>query len=199
VLLIDYRDSFVHNLASYLRELGSEVVTLRTGFPVELIDEIKPELVLLSPGPGTPTSFGIKSTIDQLLKRDLPIFGVCLGHQGIGEYFGAKLGVLPTPVHGKWSNVKHNGDGLFADIPETFEVGRYHSLFLEEHSIPTELEVTAITGTDGSVEDPFPVIMGIRHKQLPVAGVQFHPESLMTLKQHIGHQLLHNVLMELVK
>lgn len=197
VVLVDHRDSFVHNLASYLRELGASVVTLRSGFDFALLGEIKPDLVLLSPGPGTPAMFGINALIEKLIAEKYPIFGVCLGHQGIGEYFGATLSQLPIPVHGKRTLVKHNNNRLFANVPEVFEVGRYHSLYLTEESIPNELEITSRSIQDDRSTDPHQIVMSIRHKNLPIAGVQFHPESLMTLKQVIGHQLLFNILKEL--
>ena len=199
ILFVDCRDSFVHNLASYMRELGSEVITLRAGFPLERIKEISPDLVLLSPGPGTPEQFGIPALAQELCKLDIPTFGVCLGLQGIGQYFGARLGQLPVPYHGKSSVVKHQGDSLFKGLPEEFEAGRYHSLYLLNDSIPDCLEVTA-TGSyeheDGSVEI---IPMAIRHKSKPIAAVQFHPESLMTLKKSAGHIILKNAVESLAK
>ncbi len=194
ILLVDYRDSFVHNLAAYLRELGAEVVTLREGFPEEKIDELKPDLVLLSPGPGTPSDFGVPDFVGRLAERKMPTFGVCLGHQGIGQHFGATVGVLPIPEHGKASLVTAENETFFANVGKTFEAGRYHSLYLVKDTVPDCLEVTAFTtreSEDGTVEI---IPMAVRHKTLPIAGVQFHPESLMTLKQRAGHHILKNAI-----
>jgi anthranilate synthase len=194
VLFVDCRDSFVHNLASYVRELGSEVITMRVGFPIEMIAEIKPDLVLLSPGPGNPDDFSLPSLVGELASRELPLFGVCLGHQGIGQHFGAKLGQLPIPFHGKSSRVTHNSDSLFKDISSPFTAGRYHSLYLKNDSMPDCLEIlagTEFTHSDGTVEV---IPMAIRHKTLPIASVQFHPESLMTLEGNVGHLILKNAL-----
>lgn len=199
ILFVDCRDSFVHNLASYMRELGAEVVTLRAGFPVEKISKIAPDLVLLSPGPATPEEFGIPALVKELSQFEIPTFGVCLGLQGIGQYFGAKLSQLPIPFHGKSSLVEHKGNLLFKGIPERFEAGRYHSLYLINDSIPECLEVTA-TGIyeheNGSKEI---IPMAIRHKTKPIAAVQFHPESLMTLKKSAGHLILKNAVETLIK
>lgn len=193
VLLVDYRDSFVHNLAAYLRAVGAEVTTLRPGFPEDILDDLSPDLVFLSPGPGCPEEFGIPDFVGVLARRQTPTFGVCLGHQGIGQHFGATLGQLPVPEHGKPSVIRHNGSSIFRGVKEEFEAGRYHSLYLLNNSIPECLEVTATTmrrGPDGNEIIP----MAIRHKTLPIAAVQFHPESLMTLKQQTGYLLLRNVL-----
>ncbi len=194
VLLVDCKDSFVHNLASYLREIGAEVSTFRSGFPLDVLDEVKPDLVLLSPGPGTPEEFGIPSLVGELVSRKLPIFGVCLGHQGIGQHFGAEIAQLPVPEHGKASEVQHRSTPLFEGVPERFEAGRYHSLYLRAESIPDCLEVTAhtIRRDEAGGEEVIP--MAIEHKSLPIASVQFHPESLMTLKKLTGHAILKNAL-----
>ncbi len=194
VLLVDCRDSFVHNLAAYIRELGCEVITLRSGFPLNALDEISPDFVLLSPGPGTPQEFGVPDLVGTLVERNLPTFGVCLGHQGIGQHFGATIGQLPLPVHGKPSLVTHEETKLFAGVAKEFEAGRYHSLYLVRDSIPEDLEVTAYTmrlDEDGTQEC---IPMAVEHKTLPIAGVQFHPESLLTLKNTAGHQILRNAL-----
>ena len=167
ILMVDHQDSFVHTLAAYLRETGAEVVTLRAGFSPERFDEIAPDLVVLSPGPGTPSDFAVAGTIDAALERGLPVFGVCLGLQGIVEYFGGRLGTLDYPMHGKPSQIRWRGGRLLANLPERFEAGRYHSLFGERDSMPECLEVTADT-EDG-------VVMAIEHRTLPVAAVQFHP------------------------
>lgn len=198
VLLVDYRDSFVHNLAAYLEELGAAVTTMRFGFPESLLDEIRPNLVLLSPGPGSPEEFGVPDMVGTAVRHGLPVFGVCLGHQGIGQHFGAKLGQLEIPVHGKPSVVEHTSAPLFEKIERQFEAGRYHSLYIKEETLPSCLEVTARTIND-ELNGGKGVIMAIQHRTLPVASVQFHPESLMTLKQRTGHQLLTNALRSLIR
>ena len=185
VLMVDHQDSFVHTLAAYLRETGAEVVTLRAGFAPERIDEIAPDLVVLSPGPGTPSDFGVADTIGAALARGLPLFGVCLGLQGIVEYFGGRLGTLGYPMHGKPSTIRWRGGRLVSNLPESFEAGRYHSLFGERESLPECLEVTAETD-DG-------VVMALEHRTLPVAAVQFHPESILTLGDEVGRRLIHEV------
>jgi anthranilate synthase len=189
VLLIDYEDSFVHTLANYIRQTGATVTTLRHGFPESVFDEQKPDLVVLSPGPGKPSDFNLESAIAACKKRQIPIFGVCLGLQGIVEAHGGKLGVLDYPQHGKTSlvNVVDNSVA-FQDLPETFEVGRYHSLYALQDSLPNELKITAISA-DG-------IVMGIEHKTLPIAAVQFHPESIMTLVGETGFTIITNVVRE---
>ncbi len=188
VLLIDYEDSFVHTLANYIRQTGATVTTLRHGFPESVFDE-KPDLVVLSPGPGKPSDFGLESAIAACKKRHIPIFGVCLGLQGIVEAHGGKLGVLDYPQHGKTSlvNVVDNSVA-FKDLPSSFEVGRYHSLYALQDSLPQELKITAIS-EDG-------IVMGIEHKTLPIAAVQFHPESIMTLVGGTGLTIITNVVRE---
>ena len=185
VLMVDHQDSFVHTLAAYLRETGAEVVTLRAGFAPERIDEIAPDLVVLSPGPGTPSDFGVAGTIGAALDRGLPVFGVCLGLQGIVEYFGGRLGTLDYPMHGKPSAIRWRGGRLLANLPERFEAGRYHSLFAERETLPECLEITADT-EDG-------VVMAIEHRTRPIAAVQFHPESILTLGGEVGRRLIHEV------
>ncbi|MCJ8279355.1 MAG: anthranilate synthase component I, partial [Rivularia sp. ALOHA_DT_140] len=175
VLLIDYEDSFVHTLANYIRQTGATVTTLRHGFPESVFDEQKPDLVVLSPGPGRPSDFNLAGAIAACKKREIPIFGGCLGLQGIVEAHGGKLGVLDYPQHGKTSlvNVVNQNSVAFQGLPESFEVGRYHSLHALQENLPEELKITAISA-DG-------IVMGIEHKTLPIAAVQFHPESIMTL------------------
>jgi len=194
ILLVDYKDSFVHNLAAYLRELGAEVVTVRCGFPLEKIEEIKPDLVLLSPGPGTPEEFGVPDFVGYLASKKLPTFGVCLGHQGIGQHFGATVGRLPLPEHGKASRVFHQGSPLFRNVEQEFEAGRYHSLYLLSSTVPDCLEVTAYTLRPNPSGPDEVIPMAVRHRNLPIAGVQFHPESLMTLKRQAGHHILKNAI-----
>lgn len=187
VLLIDYEDSFVHTLANYIRQTGATVTTLRHGFAESLFDTEKPDLVVLSPGPGKPSDFGVAQTIDACKQREIPLFGVCLGLQSLVEAHGGQLGVLDYPQHGKVSRVcvTDKNSVAFANLPESFEVGRYHSLYALPEILPEELKVTAIS-EDG-------VIMGIEHKTLPISAVQFHPESIMTLADGVGLTIVKNV------
>jgi len=189
VLLIDHQDSFVHTLANYLRQTGAEVVTLRAGFPHDALDELRPDLAVLSPGPGTPADFDVTGTLAALVQRDIPTFGVCLGLQGMVEHLGGKLGVLDYPMHGKPSSIRVIGGRLFDGLPPAFTAGRYHSLFALRETLPEDLVVTA-ESDDG-------VIMAVEHKTRPLAAVQFHPESIMTLDDDIGVRLLSNVVARL--
>ena len=187
VLLVDHEDSFVHTLAGYVRQTGAECVTLRHDFArAELANGAAPDLVLLSPGPGRPDDFAMRETIELILKRGIPTFGVCLGLQGIVEYFGGALDVLDMPMHGKPSVIRAAGNRLFGGLPDAFTVGRYHSLYARKSALPPELSVAAETA-DG-------VIMAIEHKSLPIAAVQFHPESVMTSPAAIGMPIIHAVL-----
>jgi anthranilate synthase len=186
VLLIDHQDSFVHTLGDYLRQTGAEVTTLRAGFPEETLDRVKPDLVVLSPGPGTPRDFDLSATLRALERRGLPVFGVCLGLQGMVEHFGGELGVLDAPMHGKPSRIRVIGGALFEGLPREFSAGRYHSLFAIREKLPDVFDVTAET-EDG-------VVMAIEHRTLPMAAVQFHPESIMTLDEGVGLRLLGNVM-----
>ncbi len=185
LLLVDNDDCFIHTLANYARQTGAEVVTYRAGFPLEMIAKIAPSLILISPGPGRPADFGVSEVVKQAVRQGVPVFGVCLGLQGVVEAFGGTLGVLNYPVHGKASWVTHSGKGLFEGLPERFQVGRYHSLFANRETFPSCLEVTA-ESDDG-------VIMALRHKELPVEAVQFHPESILTAEQNCGLRLMENV------
>ncbi len=193
VLLIDYEDSFVHTLANYIRQTGATVTTLRHGFAESVLDEEAPDLVVLSPGPGRPRDFGVPDMVQACVRRQLPIFGVCLGLQGIVEAFGGELGVLNYPQHGKSSRifVTDADCGTFQGLPESFEVGRYHSLFALQQKLPPELKVTAISHDD--------VIMGIEHQTLPIAAVQFHPESIMSLAGEVGLAIIANVVCTFAK
>ncbi|WEO94214.1 anthranilate synthase component I [Streptomyces sp. FXJ1.172] len=186
VLLVDHQDSFVHMLADYVRQTGAEVVTYRAGFPLELLDAEKPDLLLLAPGPGRPADFGMSGVLDAALLRGIPVFGVCLGLQGIVEYFGGTLGTLPQPLHGKPSPVEvvAGGGTLFRNLPARFSAGRYHSLYADPRTLPAQLRVTARTA-DGTV-------MGVEHRTLPIAAIQFHPESIMTMAEGTGHILVAN-------
>ncbi len=189
LLLVDHNDCFIHTLANYARQTGAEVVTYRSGFPLELLDELAPDLLLISPGPGRPRDFGVPDLVLEAVRRSLPIFGVCLGLQGIVEAFGGVLGVLDYPVHGKPSRIRHRGTGIFEGLPEEFMVGRYHSLYALPERMPHDLEVTA-ESEDG-------VIMGVRHRDLPVEAVQFHPESILSSTGDVGLQLMRNAIQRL--
>jgi anthranilate synthase len=186
LLLVDNDDCFIHTLANYARQTGAEVVTYRAGFPPELIEQVKPSLILISPGPGRPSDFGVPDLVKTAVRMGVPVFGVCLGLQGIVEAFGGELGVLDYPMHGKPSTVRHRGIGIFEGMPEEFQVGRYHSLYARRETFPACLEITA-ESTDG-------VIMGVRHRELPVEAVQFHPESLLTAEGNHGLALMENAM-----
>jgi len=191
VLFVDNEDSFVHVLASYVKQTGAKVVTIRSGFPKKMLDEIKPDLVFISPGPGVPSDQNVPKLVGETLLREIPIFGVCLGHQGIAEHFGGKLMLLKHPFHGKPDEIFHNGKSFYSDLPNPFMAGRYHSLYVDLASLPSCLEVDA-KNAEG-------IIMGLRHKNLPVASVQFHPESILTLKDHSGIKMISNMVLELVR
>jgi anthranilate synthase len=186
MLLVDNDDCFIHTLANYARQTGAEVVTYRAGFPLELIAKVAPDLILISPGPGRPADFGVPDVVKHAVRLGVPVFGVCLGLQGIVEAFGGTLGVLEYPMHGKPSTIRHHGLGVFKGMPEEFQVGRYHSLFAQRETFPACLEVTAETA-DG-------VIMGVRHRELPIEAVQFHPESILTAEADHGLMLMENAI-----
>lgn len=183
VLLIDHDDSFVHMLADYFRQVGASVTVVRHVHAQEMLKR-KWDLLVLSPGPGRPEDFKIAKTIDTAIEQKLPIFGVCLGVQAIGEYFGGHLGQLGQPAHGRPSRIQIRGGKLMQNLPNEIVIGRYHSLFVERDSVPDVLTVTATT-EDG-------VAMAIEHKTLPVGGVQFHPESLMSLGGEVGLRIVEN-------
>ena len=186
LLLVDNDDCFIHTLANYARQTGAEVVTYRAGFPPELISQLQPSLILISPGPGRPEDFRVPEVVRTAVRLGVPVFGVCLGLQGIVEAFGGELGVLDYPMHGKPSPVHHRNIGVFEGLPTEFTVGRYHSLFARRETFPACLEVTAETD-DG-------VIMGVRHRELPIEAVQFHPESLLTAEGDHGLKLMENAM-----
>ena len=186
VMMVDHEDSFVHTLAGYFRRTGAEVVTYRAGFPRRLIAKERPDLVLLSPGPGRPEDFGVGETIGAALSAGIPLFGVCLGLQGIVEFHGGRLSVLPAPMHGKPSMVNVRGGRLFEGLPGRFEGGRYHSLYADRGTFPDALEITA-ESDDG-------IVMAVEHPDLPVAAVQFHPESILTLDEDAGMVVVMNVM-----
>lgn len=183
ILLVDNYDSFTYNLYQYLAELGAKVQVKRND--AVNVDKIVNhyDSVVLSPGPGRPADAGVTPTIVRELSGQIPILGVCLGHQAIGESFGGKIVRAPRLMHGKTSMIKHNDQGLFSGVPNPFEATRYHSLIVERASCPPELEITA-EADDG-------IIMGLRHKEHPTVGVQFHPESILTKE---GKGLLKNFL-----
>lgn len=189
ILMLDNYDSFTFNLVQYLQELGAEVrVERNDALTVEQIDALAPEKIVISPGPCTPNEAGVSlAVIDQLGPR-IPILGVCLGHQAIGQAYGGTVVRAGRIMHGKTSPIRHHGVGVFAGIPDGFEATRYHSLVVDKTRLPECLEMTAWTeDADGGIEE----IMGLRHRVHPVEGVQFHPESILT--QH-GHALLRNFL-----
>ena len=184
ILLLDNYDSFTYNLAQYLGELGCQVEVHRNDrISVEQIAQRKPERIVISPGPCTPQEAGICVELIQKLAGKIPILGVCLGHQAIGAAFGGKIIRAPKLFHGKTSQIRHDGSGVFQGLPNPFTATRYHSLIVERKSLPRELQVNAETDDD--------VIMGMQHRQYPLMGVQFHPESVLT---ESGKQLLKNFL-----
>src|SRR6266487_3072747 len=182
-LVIDNYDSFTYNLVQYLGELGAEVQVRRNDqATLGEIERLAPERIVISPGPKTPTEAGICLELIQKFSGLTPILGVCLGHQAIGQAFGGKVVRAPEIMHGKTSNITHDGKSIFADLPNPFSATRYHSLIVERSSLPPCLEISATTGA---------LIMGLRHKEMRVEGVQFHPESVLTAP---GKQLLANFL-----
>ena len=184
ILLLDNYDSFTYNLAQYLGELGCQVEVHRNDrISVEQIAQRRPERIVISPGPCTPQEAGISVELIQKLAGKIPILGVCLGHQAIGAAFGGKIIRAPKLFHGKTSEIQHEGSGIFRGLPNPFIATRYHSLIVERKSLPRELAITAETG-DG-------IIMGLQHRRHKLAGVQFHPESVLT---ESGKQLLKNFL-----
>jgi para-aminobenzoate synthetase component II len=185
ILVIDNYDSFTYNLVQYLGELG-ETIEVRRNDEVtveEIESQLRPERILISPGPGTPDTAGISLKVIEHFAGRIPILGVCLGHQAIGQAFGGKVIRAPELMHGKASEICHDGKTIFAGLEDHFQAGRYHSLIVERASLPECLEISAFTDDD--------IIMGLRHRELKVEGVQFHPESILT---EAGSQLLANFL-----
>ena len=189
LLMIDNYDSFTFNLVQYLQVLGAEVEVVRNdAMTVDEIEKLAPQRIVISPGPCTPNEAGVSLEVIERLGLTTPILGVCLGHQSIGQAYGGKVVRAGRIMHGKTSPIRHQGQGVFAGLPDGYEATRYHSLVVERESLPDVLEVTAWTeNDDGSFEE----IMGLRHREFPVEGVQFHPESILT--EH-GHALLKNFL-----
>ena len=190
ILLVDHEDSFVHTLANYFRQTGAEVSTVRSPVPDDVFDSVRPDLVVLSPGPGMPADFDCKNTIARARARELPIFGVCLGLQALAEAYGGELRQLSVPVHGKPSRIRVHKQGIiFSGLPNEVTVGRYHSIFADPARLPEDFTVTAETD-DG-------IIMALEHRREPVAAVQFHPESIMSLGQNAGMRMIENVVAHL--
>ena len=184
VLVIDNYDSFVYNLVQYLGELGAEPLVHRHDeLSVPELEALEPDAVLISPGPGTPDDAGVSNEVITTFAGRVPVLGVCLGHQCLGQVYGGEVVRAPQVMHGKTSLIRHTGTGVFAGLPQPLEATRYHSLVVDRASVPDCLEVTAETD-DG-------VVMGLRHRELAVEGVQFHPESILTVG---GHDLLRNFL-----
>jgi anthranilate synthase/aminodeoxychorismate synthase-like glutamine amidotransferase len=185
LLVIDNYDSFTYNLVQYLGELGSDMRVVRNDEVSvdEIEQDLKPESILISPGPGTPDSAGVSLGVVERFAGKVPIFGVCLGHQTIGQHFGGRVVRAPEPVHGKPVKIEHDGKTIFEGIENNFNAGRYHSLVVERESLPDCLEISA--------ESPDGLIMAMRHRELPIEGVQFHPESILT--EH-GKLMLKNFL-----
>ena len=185
LLVIDNYDSFTYNLVQYLGELGATVEVRRNNQVTvdEIEQSLRPERIVISPGPGTPDEAGVTLNVIERLSGKIPLLGVCLGHQAIGQAFGGKVIRAPELMHGKSSEVCHDGKTIFAGLGDHFQAGRYHSLIVEKQSLPSCLEISAYTSND--------IIMGLRHRELKVEGVQFHPESILTPE---GKQLLANFL-----
>ena len=184
ILLLDNYDSFTYNLAQYLGQMGQELEVRRNDeITLEEIEEERPERIVISPGPCTPNEAGISVALIQRFAGQIPILGVCLGHQSIGAAFGGRVIRAPQIMHGKTSEIHHDGKTIFKGLPQDFVATRYHSLIVERESLPKSLEISAETANG--------IIMGLRHRQMPVEGVQFHPESVLT---EVGFQLLQNFL-----
>jgi anthranilate synthase component II len=189
LLMIDNYDSFTYNLVQYLGELGQDVQVFRNDeIDLAKIAELNPEKIVISPGPCTPNEAGISVPLINEFAGKIPLLGVCLGHQSIGQAFGGNIIKAKTLMHGKTSLIHHNNTGVFKDLPNPYTATRYHSLVIERETLPDCLEITAWTQNDNG---EFDEIMGVRHKTLPIEGVQFHPESILT--EH-GHDLLNNFL-----
>lgn len=184
ILLIDNYDSFTFNVEQYLAELHQKVKVIRNDkITLDQIAKLKPEAIVISPGPGNPDEAGITLAMLEAFAGKIPMLGICLGHQAIGQVFGGEVKRAPKMMHGKVSTISHDGKGVFAGLPKSFEVTRYHSLIVDEKSLPSSLKITA-KSEDG-------LIMGLRHKKFAIEGVQFHPESYRT--EH-GHKMLENFL-----
>jgi anthranilate synthase/aminodeoxychorismate synthase-like glutamine amidotransferase len=182
ILVIDNYDSFTFNLVQLIGHFTKDITVKRNDkTTLDEINDMSPDKIVISPGPGTPEDSGISLNVIKHLGKLFPVLGVCLGHQGIGHVFGGKVVSAPYLMHGKTSKIYHDGKKIYKKIPQGFDAGRYHSLIVHKDSLPEELEITAQTD-DG-------IIMGLRHKKLPIEGIQFHPESILT---NVGHQLIEN-------
>jgi anthranilate synthase/aminodeoxychorismate synthase-like glutamine amidotransferase len=182
ILIIDNYDSFTFNLVQLVGRFTNDVIVRRNDrITIDEIRELKPNKIIISPGPGTPEESGISLGVIKELGRTIPVLGVCLGHQGIGYCFGGKVTNAPYLMHGKSSAIIHDGKSIYADVPQNFSAGRYHSLVIEKNSMPGELIITAET-EDG-------IVMGVRHKNFPIEGIQFHPESILTKE---GEKIIQN-------
>ena len=189
IVMIDNYDSFTYNIVQYLRELGSEVQVFRNDeIKISQIDDLSPDRLVISPGPRTPQHAGISTSVIKSFSEKIPILGICLGHQCIGQFFGGRVIPSKRVMHGKTSLIYHNQTTIFRDIISPFTATRYHSLVVERTNLPDCLEMTAWTESSNGETDE---IMGLRHKDLPLVGVQFHPESIMT---NFGHDILKNFL-----
>jgi anthranilate synthase/aminodeoxychorismate synthase-like glutamine amidotransferase len=185
VLVLDNYDSFTYNLVQYLGELGASVTVMRNDVvTVQDVSAARPDHIVISPGPGRPEDAGVTMEVIRQLGQQVPILGVCLGHQAIGAVFGGSVVRAPAPVHGKTSTIEHDGRGVFTGVSSPLVASRYHSLVVAEDKLPADLEICARTKDDG-------IIMGLRHRSLAVHGVQFHPESILTGD---GHRMLRNFL-----
>jgi anthranilate synthase component II len=188
LLMIDNYDSFTYNVVQYLSELGADVQVYRNDeITVAEIEQLAPDAIVISPGPCTPNEAGISLDVVRTFGGRMPLLGICLGHQAIGQAFGGEVVRARQVMHGKTSPIHHNGQGVFAGLPNPFEATRYHSLIVRRETLPDCLEVTAWTEHEGGFDE----IMGVRHRELPIQGVQFHPESILT---RVGHDLLRNFL-----
>ena len=189
LLMIDNYDSFTYNLVQYLGELGEDVRILRNdAFSIADIEALQPQRIVISPGPCTPDQAGLSMAVIREFGGRIPILGVCLGHQCIGQVYGGRIVAAPSIMHGKTSAIQHQQQGVFADLTQPFTATRYHSLVIEQDSLPECLQVTAWTETPSGQRE---AIMGVKHRDLPIEGVQFHPESILT--EH-GHDILRNFL-----
>ena len=189
ILMIDNYDSFTYNVVQYLGELGAEVVVYRNDeITLDEISQLNPEKIVISPGPCTPNEAGISMDVVKTFGCEIPILGICLGHQSIGQALGGEVLRAREVMHGKTSMIHHEGLGVFRDLPQPFVATRYHSLIVERATLPDCLEITAWTENDGAFDE----IMGLRHREYPIEGVQFHPESILT---KTGHDLLRNFLL----
>ena len=191
LLVIDNYDSFTYNIVQYLGELGADVHVVRNDeIGLDEIAELAPEQIVISPGPCTPTEAGISMAVVEHWAGKIPVLGICLGHQSIGQAYGGKVVRARKVMHGKTSPIHHRGQGVFAGLSQPFEATRYHSLIIEKESLPDCLEITAWTETESGELDE---IMGLRHREVALEGVQFHPESILTAH---GHDLLRNFLQQ---